>query len=123
MVKNEENSVNSEVKRYSGTVIFTVSSFGSYLSIIPNSDDYASVSTAKLGRRDFVVYDLSNANKWSISDGFKNSSGGQVSNSITIDRNTGNISYKRTFTASNGITIIDTAGGDCSKVDLTKKKF
>ncbi len=92
-----------------------------FLSIIPISDSgtLASISTRNTGNV-IAVQNLSDDNKWSLSNTTKSSEGYIAKTSLTIDRNSGKIFYFRNF--REGRLVIE-GQGNCKKVDSTKKLF
>ena len=74
---------------------------------------------------DYSASDLSNPNKWSISEK-RNGTTGKISTtetSVAIDRNTGFITYNNSTNFKNGDWIREYGNGNCQKVDTSKKKF
>jgi len=68
-------------------------------------------------------FDRSDAGKWELSEHIFDARKNIRSNtSIRIDRNTGKIFFNDRFTDSTGY-INDSGVGDCTKVDLNKRKF
>ena len=109
----------TETKQYNE--IFEVTDYGDFKSIIPTSDDFASVTSKKSKYTESIV-DYSDSNKWDITNVNKYVGEKSDNTSIRIDRNLGKIWYSRTF--SSGANSITTTGtGDCEKVNVKKKKF
>lgn len=111
---------------YTETIIFEVFDFGKNKSIIPNSDQYASVGTSKYEGVQNTT-DNSDKNKWDITQVYSSpkSSGSSIT-TIRIDRNSGSIYYTSNFSAkieNNSLLILTTATGECEKVNTIKKKF
>jgi hypothetical protein len=74
---------------------------------------------------DYSASDLSNPNKWSISEK-RNGTTGKISTtetSFAIDRNTGFITYNNSTKFKNGDWLREYGNGNCQKVDTSKKKF
>lgn len=73
----------------------------------------------------YSAIDQSDLNKWEIS--ITNRRGTKEISSVQtrffIDRNSGLITYDSTTNFFNGDWLMTTGNGNCSKVDLTKKKF
>jgi hypothetical protein len=92
-----------------------------FLSIIPIGDGgtLGSISTRNTDNI-ISVENLSDDNKWSLSNTAKSSQGYIVKTSLTIDRNSGKIFYFRDF--RDGQLVIQ-GQGNCKKVDATKKLF
>jgi hypothetical protein len=99
-------------------LIFDVYQDKNFLSIIPNNNDFISVST-NLSKSKIYVFNSSNENRWELLNNFtinlKNSNA-----EISIDRNTGDISYYANFQEGRLIT---EGTGTCSKIDTKVKKF
>jgi hypothetical protein len=74
-----------------------------------------------------ISYDFSDSSKWSVSNQDDSVPVFSASTQITIDRNTGNVSYRATHVSiKSGINIGSTevrGSGTCEKVDVTKRKF
>ena len=67
--------------------------------------------------------DLSDAGKWELQgEEFDSKKNIRTRTNIRIDRNTGKIFFNDRYTESTGF--INTSGyGDCTKIDVTKRKF
>ena len=120
MKRVNTDSLGSE--KFNEQVIFEIMDTGKYKSIIPNSDEYGSVGTDKLGFRTSIT-DFSDANKWDITAYHDPKNGSNYTITIRIDRNTGTIFYQNNYTSPKGNIINISASGNCEKVNLTKKKF
>ena len=74
-----------------------------------------------------ISYDFSDSSKWSVSNQDNSVPVISASTKITIDRNTGSISYQATTEIiKSGINTGSTevrGRGTCEKVDVTKRKF
>ena len=109
----------TETKQYKE--IFEVTQTGSFISIIPTSENFNSVTNLK-NKNTVSINDFSDSNKWDITNNNKYESGKTDNTSIQIDRNIGRIWYSRTF--DNLTLVFKVSGtGDCEKVNITKKKF
>lgn len=97
--------------------ILEVFQLGSHVSIIPDTNELASVSMRTGNGR--IVENYSDANKWSIFNKIERN-GTTSETSITIDRNTGRIVYSHDY-KDGAITVY--GEGVCEKVDLSKRKF
>ena len=89
---------------------------GNFLSIIPASDNLASVGT-NATQRGFQVLNTSNENKWDLANQKPD-----IRTQILIDRNTGQIFYSRYF-KSDGVALQTQGNGTCKKIDTGKKLF
>ncbi len=97
--------------------IYEIYDTGRYLSIIPDTDRLASVSTRTGDGR--VIDNFSDKNKWALYNKTENN-GRIMEVKIMIDRNTGRIVYSSNW---NKDTIITEGEGSCEKVDVSQKKF
>jgi hypothetical protein len=91
------------------------------------SIDSKFVSTRKFATKEIEVIsvaDLSNANKWDISNEFQNIKNGNSHNvHMVVDRNSGNLIISDEATFSNGDLMTIEASGNCKKIDTKIKKF
>ena len=111
-----------EVEKQRLKEVFLVNDMGEYKSIIPSSDNFFSVMTHKSPWTESFL-DLSDPNKWDITNVVNYSNGSSSRNSIRIDRNLGKIWSSQTTELSSKRTIIVTGSGDCEKINVKKKKF
>jgi hypothetical protein len=89
---------------------------------IANHKIIAIVSSIKLGNN-FSFVNKSDAGKWEMMmQDFDERKNEKTNTIIRIDRNTGKIFFNDRFTDSTGYTNLSGAG-DCTKVDLNKRKF
>ena len=89
---------------------------------IENHKIIAVVSSIKTDNTVSFV-DRSDNGTWDLArQGFDSQKNERTSTSIRIDRNTGKIFFNNRFTDSTGYTNWSGAG-DCSKVDVSKRKF
>ena len=103
--------------------IVNVSEYGKNLIIIvEGSEPIISVSTGNMFGQVKSYYNQSTENVWQLSNELNHRGGGEGSNDLRIDRNTGLITFLR-LSSSKTSTVKVNGTGYCSKVDTTKKKF
>lgn len=115
------------VERGKGNSIIEITDTGKSKSIFITSDidvvDKNLVTTYNFTSGSSITFnDFSDNNKWEIKNIFLRD-GNKRDVTIKIDRNTGQFFLNSLYTGSNGNTTETNAGGNCEKVDTTKKKF
>ena len=108
-----------QLERNRITEIMEVTEIGEYLSIIPQSDNLASVSTSKQ-QNTISISNFSDRNKWHIKSTRRNRDGGTVITQVSIDRNSGIILYAHDW---EGGIILEKGSGECEKISQEKRKF
>ena len=104
------------------TAIFDVYQTNNLLSILSTSDDFASLSSQKIGIL-VDVLNMSDENRWHLTNTVQSKINNKIVTTISqvnIDRNSGQIFYKSDFDEGR---LIKQANGTCSKIDKTKRKF
>ena len=116
-------------KRESGTAIIDIdTSSPLYFEVSSSIAVFNDVSILVRNKDDnewkISIVNNSNSSKWDISHDVnvkvKNT---YARERIIIDRNTGNVIYRKSFTSSSNQTNTTEVTGTCSKVDTTKRKF
>jgi hypothetical protein len=103
--------------------IVNVSEYGKNLIIIvEGSEPIISVSTGNMFGQVKSYYNQSTENVWQLSNELNHRGGGEGSNDLRIDRNTGLITFLRLSSSKTSAVKVN-GTGYCSKVDTTKKKF
>lgn len=98
--------------------IFEIYQNGKFLSIIPGSDNLQGLTTQKFPTT-ISIMNFSDENKWGLQSKSKNNNE-WLDITVSIDRNTGRISYRQDY--QKGLIITD-GQGNCKKVDTTKRLF
>ena len=110
-----------EFQRETVSTIFDVYQDKLVLSIIPQSDDFSSVSTMK-HKNITNIRNLSDKNKWDLWNNLEINGAKKSETKITINRNTGDIFYYREFIGED-LPYIEQGAGTCTKIDTSKRKF
>ncbi len=97
--------------------IIQINDYATHLSIIPDGDELASVSTHKAPNRNYDNF--SDGNKWDLATTIMREGRKTITN-IAIDRNTGRIVYMRDWSEG---AIVTNGEGSCEKIDTTMRKF
>ena len=110
-----------ETKKEVATVIIT--EYGKNLTVtVEGTEPIITVMTGNTFGHLKSYYNQSTENVWQLSNELNYKGGGEGSNDLRIDRNTGLLTFLRT-SSSKTSTIKENGTGYCSKVDTTKKKF
>ena len=102
-------------------VIFIVTEFQDFISIIPTASNPSIPSVSSLQRENKIIFNNSNENAWSLTN--KGTLDGKTyEHQIQIDRNTGQIFIQNDMTIGKDFAN-DRSTGICEKIDIKKKKF